>query len=105
MVRLVPAYSLDGPTPARRVSRLLLASARARSSLLSPFWARNMTGNCVRMFTLYATEDLLRKQVVTGLFGGTALADSAPLAELIAKYVDQRMFRAIARVPGRAGCC
>ena len=49
------------------------------------------------IFTQYSTEDMLHKQVLAGLLGGTALADSAPLARLIAKYVDRRMLDEIAR--------
>jgi hypothetical protein len=49
------------------------------------------------VFTQYATESLLQTQVLAGLFGGNALADSAPLAGLIAKYVDQRMLDEVAR--------
>ena len=79
--------------------RFEVVTGVSAGALIAPFafLGREHDRQLREMFTLYATEDLLRKQVVTGLFGGTALADSAPLAELIAKYVDQRMFRAIAR--------
>ena len=49
------------------------------------------------VFTEYATAQLLEAQVLSGLFGGSALADSAPLARLIAKYVDQKMIEEVAR--------
>lgn len=42
-------------------------------------------------------EDLYSETVLAGLFGGPALADSSPLADLIAKHVDRRMLRAVAQ--------
>ena len=49
------------------------------------------------MFTAYDSEDIYRSDVLAGLFGGSALADTTPLANLIEKYTDERMFAAIAR--------
>jgi predicted acylesterase/phospholipase RssA len=49
------------------------------------------------VFTQYATGQLLETQLLSGIFGGAALADSAPLAGLIAKYVDQAMLDEVAR--------
>lgn len=48
------------------------------------------------MFTQYGREDILSVDVLSGIFGGPALADSAPLARLIAKYVDKQFLREIA---------
>ena len=48
------------------------------------------------IFTRYGREDILAVNVASGLFGGAALADSAPLASLIEKYVDQRFLGEIA---------
>lgn len=48
------------------------------------------------MFTQYGREDILSTDVLSGIFGGPALADSAPLARLIAKYVDKRFLQEIA---------
>lgn len=49
------------------------------------------------IWTQYQTTEILVAQILPGLLGGSALADTTPLAELIAKYVDRRMLRAIAR--------
>jgi len=49
------------------------------------------------VFTQYATNNLLETQVIAGLFGGSALADSAPLARLIAKYIDKKVLEEVAR--------
>lgn len=48
------------------------------------------------MWFNYTSDDLYRSDVLAGLLGGPALADSSPLAELIAKFVDRRMLSAIA---------
>jgi predicted acylesterase/phospholipase RssA len=48
------------------------------------------------MWSHYSAADLYRTDVLTGLLGGPALADSSPLAELIEKYVDHRMLSAVA---------
>jgi hypothetical protein len=49
-----------------------------------------------QMFTLYSTEDLLAKRHVWNIIRNDAVADSAPLRGLIAKYVDEAMMREIA---------
>jgi len=49
------------------------------------------------MFTRYGRDDILTVDLLSGIFGGPALADSAPLARLIAQYVDKRLLREIAR--------
>ncbi len=49
------------------------------------------------IWTQYGDDNLIIKQPLAGLLGGVALADTQPLAELIAKYVDRRMLNAVAR--------
>lgn len=48
------------------------------------------------IWTEYQASDIATAQIIPGLFGGSALADSKPLANLVAKYVDRSMMRAIA---------
>jgi predicted acylesterase/phospholipase RssA len=48
------------------------------------------------IWTEYTTSEIITSQIFTGILGGQSLADTAPLAALIAKYVDERMLRAIA---------
>lgn len=49
------------------------------------------------MFTQYGQSDILQANVLPGIFGGSSVADSSPLANLIAKYVDREFLREIAR--------
>lgn len=55
------------------------------------------------IFTVYGAGDIYTADVLNGLLGGDALADSAPLAALIAKYVDRKMLDRVAaeRAEGR----
>lgn len=48
------------------------------------------------IWTRYGTDDIIVKQPFSGLIGGPALADTQPLAWLIAKYVDRDFLDAIA---------
>lgn len=61
-------------------------------AFLGPDYDRQLT----ELWTQYQTEDLLQPQLLTGLLGGAAVSDSAPMANLIAKYVDRRMLDRIA---------
>ncbi len=48
------------------------------------------------IWTKYGSADLVRPQVLAGLLGGDAVADTAPLAALIAKYITKHFLRQIA---------
>lgn len=49
------------------------------------------------IYTQYATRDLIKERPIRGLLGGTSLASSEPLANLIARYVDRDLMAEIAR--------
>jgi predicted acylesterase/phospholipase RssA len=49
------------------------------------------------VWTQYRTDQIATAQILPGLLGGPALADTAPLAALIARYVDRAMLDEIAR--------
>jgi predicted acylesterase/phospholipase RssA len=49
------------------------------------------------IWTQFRTDELIVPQVVTGLLGGSALADTGPLKKLVAKYVDREFLKKIAR--------
>lgn len=55
------------------------------------------------LFTIYNPGDIYQANVLAGVLGGNALADSAPLARLIEHYVDARFMRRVAeeRAKGR----
>jgi predicted acylesterase/phospholipase RssA len=48
------------------------------------------------IWTQYETSELITAQLLPGLLGGPSLADTAPLAALIAKYVDRAFLAKIA---------
>lgn len=48
------------------------------------------------IWTSYKTSEIATAHILPGLLGGPALADTAPLKALIARYVDKRMLREIA---------
>jgi len=50
-----------------------------------------------KVFTTISSSDVESLNVLAGLFGGTAFANNHPLAVLIAKYVDRKFLREIAR--------
>lgn len=48
------------------------------------------------IWTSYRTNQLIEAQILPGLLGGPALADSTPLRQLIARYVDRRVLAEVA---------
>jgi predicted acylesterase/phospholipase RssA len=50
-----------------------------------------------QIWTEYGTSEIITAQILPGLLGGPALADTTPLANLVARYVDDKLLRAIAR--------
>ena len=49
-----------------------------------------------QFYTGYGTDDLLQFSFIAGIFGGGGVADSAPLEQLIARYVTQAFLEEIA---------
>ncbi len=68
-------------------------------ALIAPFAFLGPKGDKAlkEIFTQYGQSDILTANVLPGLFGGSAVADSAPLARLIEKYADRAFLREIAR--------
>ena len=50
-----------------------------------------------QIWTQYKTQDLVIAQILPGILGGSSLADTGPLAKLVAKYVTRSFLRQIAR--------
>ena len=90
---ILSGWSKRGTRPRFEVVTGISAGAIiAPFAFLGPAYDRKLQ----EIWTQYGTNDLVVAQVLPGLLGGTALADTAPLAELIAKYVDRRMLAEIA---------
>lgn len=53
------------------------------------------------IYTKYSTDELVTKQPIRGLLGGEALASNAPLARVIATYVDEDFLKEVAREHAR----
>lgn len=50
-----------------------------------------------RIWTEYSTNQLITAQILPGLLGGSSLADTSKLQDLVAHYVDRKLLREIAR--------
>lgn len=76
-----------------------LVTGVSAGALIAPFvfLGRNRDPQLKELFLRHDKQEIFTANVVSGLFGGAALADSAPLASLIATYADRRMLRAVAR--------
>jgi predicted acylesterase/phospholipase RssA len=91
---LLVGWSATGKRPSFDVVTGISAGA-----LIAPFafLGRDYDPQLRAMWLNYTSDDLYRSDPLDGLLGGPALADSSPLAELIAKYVDRRLLAATAR--------
>jgi predicted acylesterase/phospholipase RssA len=90
---------LTGWTEAGTRPEFDLVTGVSAGALIAPFafLGSSKDADLKAIFTRYGGDDILKADVLSGLFGGPALADSAPLARLIAKYVDKEFLRGIAR--------
>lgn len=69
-------------------------------AIIAPFafLGSRYDGKLREIWTEYRTDQLIVLQIFSGLLGGgAALADTKPLADLIARYVDRKMMAEIAR--------
>lgn len=75
-----------------------LVTGISAGALIAPlaFLGREHDKDLRAVFT-HGQEQIFTTNVLSGLLGGPALADSAPLERLIAHYVDQRFLRDVAR--------
>ena len=82
-----------------------LVTGISAGALIAPFafLGRDHDRELAGLFTSYSADQIYQANILSGLFGGNALADSAPLARLIEHYVDVRFLRAVAaeRAKGR----
>lgn len=82
-----------------------LVTGISAGALVAPFVfvGKEYDTELSQIFTVHDAGDIYTADVMAGLFGGDALADSTPLANLITKYVDQRLLNRVAeeRAKGR----
>src|SRR5215813_4183669 len=90
---LLAGWSKKGDRPQFEVVTGVSAGA-----LTAPFayLGPEYDGRLQQIWTKYETEDLATPQLLAGLFGADAFADSTGLADLIAKYVDRKLLDRIA---------
>lgn len=90
---LLVGWSESGTRP-----EFTLVTGISTGSLIAPF---AFLGNAydqklTEIYTAYSTDDLIRKRSILNILRNDAVADTAPLRALIAKYVDEEMMQAIA---------
>ncbi len=90
---------LNGWSAAGTRPEFEIVSGVSTGALMAPFafLGRGYDRQLREIYTQYATKDLVHPRVLAGLVGGSALTDTTPLRKMIAKYVDWKLFRAIAR--------
>ena len=74
-------------------------------ALIAPFafLGRAYDSQLAGLFTSYGADQIYESNILSGIFGGKALANSKPLAKLIETYVDASFLRRVAeeRTKGR----
>ena len=91
---LLVGWSEAGARP-----KFTVVTGISAGALIAPFafLGRDYDRQLRAMWFNHTSDDLYRTDMLAGLFGGVAFADSSPLAELIARYVDRDMVRSVAR--------
>jgi predicted acylesterase/phospholipase RssA len=89
---------LVGWTQTGRRPRFEVVTGVSAGALIAPFafLGPAYDRQLVAMWTRYGAQDLIVKKPLAALFGGSALADTGPLADLIAQQVDQQLLDRIA---------
>ena len=90
---LLTGWSESGTRP-----RFDLVTGVSAGAIIAPFAFLGPAYDPVleQIWTQYETSELIVAQILPGILGGPALADTTPLAHLIEKYVDRAFLRAIA---------
>ncbi|MBX9588741.1 MAG: patatin-like phospholipase family protein [Hyphomonadaceae bacterium] len=82
-----------------------LVTGISAGALIAPFafLGREYDRQLGQLFTTYGGNQIYQANVLPGLLGGSALADTAPLKHLIQRYVDAKLLRRVAeeRAKGR----
>jgi len=90
---------LNGWTKSGKRPKFSVVTGVSTGALIAPFaFLGPDKDHLLREFyTQHATKDIVEPTIVQGIFGGAALSNSAPLARLIAKYIDRATFNRIAQ--------
>ena len=90
---------LTGWTQRGNRPRFEVVTGVSAGALIAPyaFLGPSYDGQLSELWLNFDSSSVATPQVLAGLFGAEALADSTPLRNLIAKHVDRRMLSAIAR--------
>lgn len=90
---LLNGWSQHGDRPPFRV-----VTGISTGALIAPFafLGKDYDASLKELYTLYSTKDILSKSILSGLFGGDAIADSKPLFLLIEEYLDAQAITRIA---------
>src|SRR5215470_12399305 len=81
---------LVGWTRTGRRPRFEVVTGVSAGALIAPFafLGPAYDRQLIAMWTRYGAQDLIVKKPLAALFGGSALADTGPLADLIAQQID-----------------
>ena len=76
-----------------------LVTGVSTGALIAPFVfvGRDYDSKLAEIFVKHSGEDIYQAKLLSGLLGGVAVADNAPLARLIERYVDRRLLARVAR--------
>ena len=90
---LLNGWSQHGDRPTFRI-----VTGISTGALIAPFafLGEDYDASLKEMYTLYSTKQIIKKSILSGLFGGDSIADSAPLFGLIEKYLDEKAIERIA---------
>lgn len=90
---------LNGWTKSGKRPTFKVVTGVSTGALIAPFaFLGSDKDDLLREFyTQHSTKDIVKPTIVQGIFGGAALSNSTPLAQLIAKYIDRATFDRIAQ--------
>jgi len=94
---------LNGWTAAGNRPEFEVVTGVSTGALIAPFafLGPKYDTQLKEIYTRYSTKDLLDRNIIDGLLGGSSLTSSQPLYALISKYVDRRFLAAVAREHNR----
>jgi len=94
---------LNGWTAAGTRPEFEVVTGVSTGALIAPFafLGSAYDSQLKEIYTQYSTNDLLSRNILAGLVGGSSLTSSQPLYDLISKYVDRSFMAAVAREHNR----